>query len=128
MDEEWRVSRDKLADMLGEPCRSASVPGCARSPPVFESAAAAGFTYLFSSEPQTEPFRVGGCWILGRVVPKAWTPAARLGALAAFRGWRRALLVRQLKGLARSAFPQLYRQYVRHTTAESAPAPLNHQE
>ena len=128
MDQEWRVSRDKLADMLGEPCRSASVPGGDSSPTVFESAAAAGFTYLFSSEPQTEPFRVGGCWILGRFVPKAWTPAARIGALAAFRGWRRALLVRQLKGLARSAFPQLYRQYVRHTTRESAPAPITNEE
>ena len=70
------------------------MPGGDSSSTVFESAAAAGFTYLFSSEPQTEPFRVGGCWILGRFVPKAWTPAARIGGLAAFRGWRRALLVR----------------------------------
>jgi len=46
----------------------------------------------------------------------------RIGELAAFRGWRSALLSRQLKGLARSAFPQLYRRYVRHTTREPSPA------
>jgi peptidoglycan/xylan/chitin deacetylase (PgdA/CDA1 family) len=116
MLEEWRVSRDKLAQLLGSPCRTASVPGGDSSPLVLRSAAAAGLGYLFTSEPVLEPQSVDGCWILGRFMPKAWTPAARIGALAAFRGWRAALLVRQLKGLARTAFPRLYRRYVRRTT------------
>jgi len=122
MIEEWRISRDKLADLLGAPCRTASVPGGDSSPLVLRSAGAAGLAYLFTSEPVLRPESVGECWILGRFMPKAWTPAARIRELAAFRGWRRALLGRQLKGLARSAFPQLYRQYVRHTTRESPPA------
>jgi peptidoglycan/xylan/chitin deacetylase (PgdA/CDA1 family) len=116
MIEEWRVSRDKVAQLLGAPCRTASVPGGDSSPLVFRSAHAAGLTHLFTSEPLLQPERVGDCWILGRFMPKAWTPAARIGELAAFRGWRSAWLVRRLKGAARRVFPGLYRQYVYRTT------------
>ena len=123
MIEEWRVSRDKLAQLLGAPCRTASVPGGDSSQAVLASADAAGLEYLFTSEPVLQPQRVGTCWILGRFMPKAWTPPERIGELGTFRGWRSALLVRQLKGLARSAFPRLYRQYIRRTTREwAAPA------
>ena len=118
MVEEWRVSREKLAQLLGEPCDTGSVPGGDISRQVLRSADAAGLSYLFTSEPVFRPERVGACWILGRFMPKAWTPAARIGELAAFRGWRSALLVRRLKGAARRAFPQLYRQYVYRTTRE----------
>lgn len=120
MVEEWRVSRDKLAQLLGEPCATASVPGGDISSLVLESAAAGGLSYVFTSEPVLRPERVGTCWVLGRFMPKAWTPAARIGELAAFRGWRSALLVRRLKGAARRAFPQLYRQYVHRTTRPDA--------
>lgn len=118
MVQEWRVSRDRLAQMLGEPCSTASVPGGDISAEVLKSADTAGLSYLFTSEPVLQPQRVGACWILGRYMPKAWTPAARIGELAAFRGWRSALLVRRLKGAARRAFPALYRRYVRRTTRE----------
>jgi len=64
----------------------------------------------------------------GPVHAQGLDPAARIGELAAFRGWRSALLVRQLKGLARSAFPQLYRRYVRRTTRESPPARIPEEE
>lgn len=116
MVEEWRVSRDRLAQLLGAPCTTASVPGGDISPEVLLSADTAGLSHLFTSEPLLRPVRVGACWVLGRFMPKAWTPAGRIGELAAFRGWRRALLVRRLKGAARRAFPQLYRQYVFRTT------------
>src|SRR5256884_312008 len=89
MIEEWRVSRDKLAQLLGAPCRTASVPGGDRSPLVLRSAGAAGLAYLFTSEPVLRPESVGERWILGRFMPKAWTPAARIGELAAFRGDRK---------------------------------------
>lgn len=120
MLEEWRVSADRLAQLVGAPCRTASVPGGDSSPAVLRSAGAAGLGYLFTSEPLLRPELVGDCWILGRFMPKAWTPAGRIGTLAAFRGWRSALLVRQLKGLARRTFPQLYREYVRRTTRDWA--------
>ena len=104
--------------MLGERCATAAVPGGDISPQVLESAAAAGLRVLFTSEPWLAPRRVHGCWILGRYIVKAATPSARIAALAAFRGWRRALLVRRCKVAARAALPWLYRAYVARTTRE----------
>ena len=120
MTEEWRTSCDVLAELLGEPCSVASVPGGDISPAVLHSAAGAGLRSLFTSEPWTRPRRVDGCWILGRFGPKTTTPPARTAELARFRGWGRALLVRQLKDIARQTMPTLYRFYVRQTTREWA--------
>src|SRR6266516_608272 len=116
--EEWRVSCDILAQLLGAPCTAAAVPGGDISRAVLESAAEAGFAYLFTSEPWLQPRRVGACWVLGRYCPKAGTPPASLADLARFRGWRSALLVRRLKGFARAGLPLLYRHYVRVATRE----------
>src|SRR5213079_2121029 len=98
--------------------RRHAVPGGDISPQVLESAAAAGLRALFTSEPWVVPRRVHGCWILGRYIVKASTPSARIAALAAFRAWRGALLVRRVKVAARAALPSLYRAYVARTTRE----------
>ena len=118
MDEEWRVSADILAQLLGEPCLAASVPGGDISPTVLESAADVGFRYLFTSEPWLTPRRVRSCWVLGRFCPTTATSLEHIAALAQFRGWRGALLVRRLKELARANLPTLYRHYVRARTRE----------
>ena len=118
MDDEWRVSGDILAQILGEPCVAASVPGGDISPAVLDSAADIGFRYLFTSEPWLTPRRVRNCGILGRYCPTTATPIEHIAALAQFRGWRGALLVRRLKGLARATLPMLYRHYVRTGTRE----------
>ncbi len=118
MDEEWHVSRDILAQLLGEPCLTASVPGGDISSVVMDSAADAGFRYLFTSEPWLSPRPVRGCWILGRYCPTTATPVAQVAALARFRGWRSALLLRRLKEMARASLPGLYRHYVRVRTRE----------
>ena len=115
--EEWRVSRDRLAQILGAAPVAASVPGGDISPDVMRSADAAGFRYLFTSEPWLMPCRVGDCHVLGRYTVTGGTQAATIGALVRARGWGWALLVRRMKGLLRAAFPQWYRQYVRHTTS-----------
>lgn len=120
MTEEWRVSRDILAELLGEPCVAGAVPGGDISPAVLRSAEEAGLRYLFTSEPWTAPRRAGNCWVLGRFVPKVSTAAARVGALTRFHGWGRALLVRRIKNAARAAAPGLYRQLVRRRTGSSA--------
>jgi len=120
MAEEWRVSCAILAEILNEPCLVASVPGGDISPTVLRSAPAAGLQYLFTSEPWLAPRQVDGCRVLGRFGPKVATPPTRVGALAQFRGWDRALLVRRLKGLARRSLPALYRSYVRYTTRDWA--------
>ncbi len=120
MVEEWRASCDQLAQLLGEPCLSASVPGGDISSRVLESARTAGLRYLFTSEPWITPRRLGECWMLGRYSVKVGTSAARVGELAQFRGWTSALLRRRIKVLATRAFPPLYRLYIRART--NAPA------
>ena len=118
MDDEWRVSSDILAQILGEPCVAASVPGGDIAPAVLDSAADVGLRYLFTSQPWLTPRRVRTCWILGRYAPTTATPLEQVAALAQFRGWRGALLVRRLKDLARASLPMLYRHYVRTQTRE----------
>ena len=120
MLEEWRVSRDCLAQLLGEACTVASVPGGDISDRVLESAGQAELQHLFTSEPTVTPQRVGGCWILGRFVAKATTPDWRVRQLAQFRGWGSAMLVRRVKNGARLLLPGLYRRYLRHQTAPFA--------
>jgi len=117
MVEEWRTSCDILSDILGEPCETASVPGGDVSRLALESAGAAGLRYLFTSEPWLAPRAVSDCWVLGRFCPKRETPPERVRALAQFRGWTGALLVREIKNLARRTFPRLYRSYIRRITA-----------
>lgn len=113
MTEEWRSSCDILAQILGEPCVSAAVPGGDISDEVLESASGAGLRYLFTSEPWLAPRRVGDCWILGRYSVKITTSPARVAALVQFRGWTRALWRRRLKVLATQVAPPLYRWYIR---------------
>ncbi len=116
MAEEWRVSRDLLAGILGEPCMTGSVPGGDISPVTLRVTAAAGLRWLFTSEPWVTPRVVDGCWMLGRFGAKGDAPPALVADLAEFRGWGRALAVRRLKNLARRGLPALYRLYVRQTT------------
>lgn len=120
MDEEWRVSSDILAQLLGERCLTASVPGGDLSDVVALSAAAAGVRYLFTSEPWLTPRLVAGgtCWMIGRVCPTTAATLEQVTAWAQFRGWRGALLLRRIKELARANFPMLYRHYVRVRTRD----------
>ena len=117
---EWRTSCDRLADLLGEPCTVASVPGGDISRPALESAGMVGLRYLFTSEPTVVPQLVGGCWVLGRFCPKVSTAPSRIRELAGFRGWERALLIRRLKVFARVILAGPYRRYMRRQTREGA--------
>ncbi|HEY3645389.1 MAG TPA: polysaccharide deacetylase family protein [Gammaproteobacteria bacterium] len=66
MVREWRDSRAELEDILGARVRTASLPGGYYSKQVAESAAEAGITTLFTSEPETRARNVHGCTVLGR--------------------------------------------------------------
>lgn len=116
MLEEWRVSCDRLAQITGQPCVTASVPGGDISPEALRSADEAGLRSLFTSEPWTTPRRVGDCWVVGRFVAKVSTTPAQIADLARFRGWGRVLLIRRLKNATRFAAPSLYRMLVRRRT------------
>jgi len=113
---EWRVSRDILTALLGEPCVTASVPGGDSSPDVLQAASDCGMRYVFTSEPLLRPYLVDRCWVLGRLALKTDVSAARVRELVAFRGWARAHLERRLKVLARLGMGPLYRMYVERST------------
>lgn len=118
MRDEWRRSCDILAQLLGEPCIVASVPGGDISCEVLASADLTNIRYLLTSEPWLTPRRVGNCWVLGRYSVKRRTSAARVEDLLAFRGWGTALLARQTLVLFRNALHPLYRAYVEIRTRE----------
>jgi peptidoglycan/xylan/chitin deacetylase (PgdA/CDA1 family) len=113
---EWRQSCDRLAQILGEPCKTGSVPGGDISAEVLRSAGLSGLRYLFTSEPSPTPDLVRGCWVLGRYCAKASTSPEQIEQLAAFHGWASKLLARRMKGLLRQSMPFLYRVYVRRST------------
>ena len=116
MRDEWRVSRAILADILGEPCVAASVPGGDSSARVFASAAHAGLRYLFTSEPRILPRHCGACWVVGRATLRAASSAETAARLARFSGWSRERAIWWLKGGARRALAPVYREYVRAST------------
>ncbi|HTZ87134.1 MAG TPA: polysaccharide deacetylase family protein [Solirubrobacteraceae bacterium] len=114
---EWTHSRGELADVLGEPPRTASIPGGYLSRGVVAAAAAAGYELLFTSEP-TARAREQGLTVRGRYTIWATTPAHVAAAYAT--GERRArgrLWVEwNAKKLAKRASPGAY-QLLRHVRA-----------
>jgi len=119
MRDEWRTSATILADLLGAPCESASVPGGEISPAVLESGADVGFRFLFTIEPRVRPWSVRHCRVFGRYIVKAGTPPSRVERLASFHGWNGALAVRKLKSAARRSVPPLYRYIVSQRVREA---------
>lgn len=85
--DEWQRSIAILADVLGAPVTSGSVPGGFYTKPVGEAASEAGLTALFTSRPTTRLHREGNCTLLGRYTLRRWSSADTAAALA--RGaWR----------------------------------------
>jgi peptidoglycan/xylan/chitin deacetylase (PgdA/CDA1 family) len=83
MDAEWRDSLAALAEMVGHPIRSASVPGGDFRRPVAAAAARAGITLLFTSEPSRSVAERDGCAVIGRYSIVAATGSAEAAAAAA---------------------------------------------
>jgi peptidoglycan/xylan/chitin deacetylase (PgdA/CDA1 family) len=81
--DEWHKSVAVLADMLGEPIRTASVPGGHSSRAVAREAARAGIRFLFTSEPIVRVRRVGDMMVIGRYVVQRSTPPEVAAAVAA---------------------------------------------
>jgi peptidoglycan/xylan/chitin deacetylase (PgdA/CDA1 family) len=116
MLEEWSVSRAILAEITGQECSVASVPGGDSSHEVWRSASNSGIRFLFTSDPSLSVTRVDDCRVLGRVCPKAGTPIATIEQLVNMRGWHKAALERKIKGIVRQMAAPLYRAYVQRTT------------
>src|SRR5215831_10532458 len=95
LDREWSMSIARLSALLGERVTAASVPGGYYSLEVGRSAAAAGITRLFTSEPTAATSVLDGCLVLGRYVvqrdmPPAWSAGFAAGSPAYC--WRQSAL------------------------------------
>lgn len=83
MQREWKASVGILAGLIGEPVRTASVPGGYFSREVAKAAEEAGIQVLFTSEPTSRVSQEGSCIILGRFAVRSNTPVRDCALLAA---------------------------------------------
>jgi peptidoglycan/xylan/chitin deacetylase (PgdA/CDA1 family) len=121
---EWSDSVAALSSLTGTPILTASVPSGFYSPRVAHAAAAAGIRHLYTQQPTTRSVVIAACEIHGRFTMRAWTPAARVLALAKGNVWPRfenALLWRireTAKTVAGSAYGDLRRAFFRRGPSE----------
>jgi peptidoglycan/xylan/chitin deacetylase (PgdA/CDA1 family) len=80
--EEWSRSAAALADALGEPVTTASVPGGLYSKAVGRAAAQAGYTTLFNSLPTQRVSAVDGTTLIGRYAVRRDTDPDEAAAAA----------------------------------------------
>jgi peptidoglycan/xylan/chitin deacetylase (PgdA/CDA1 family) len=80
---EWARSASILADIVGAPIRAASLPGGDYHERVAETAASAGLTVLFTSEPSCQPRNEGGLMLVGRFTMRRHTSPEMAASLAA---------------------------------------------
>jgi peptidoglycan/xylan/chitin deacetylase (PgdA/CDA1 family) len=110
---EWRESRAELQDVLGAAVNIASVPGGYFSAKVAETAAEAGLTTLFTSEPEIRVRRIGGCTVYGRYAIRRGDGSGHAAALAARRpgavypAWLKWNAKKLLKAALGAGYPQL---------------------
>ena len=113
--DEWRRSREALAELLGEPPAGASVPGGFFTPAVAETAAEAGYRWLMTSEPESRVRTASGIPVIGRYTIWATTPArtaaayARGARLARGRLWLEWNVKQRAKRISPRAFEALRR-------------------
>jgi peptidoglycan/xylan/chitin deacetylase (PgdA/CDA1 family) len=81
--DEWFRSTEQLASIIGEPVRTASVPGGSFSRRVAATAAEAGVRTLFTSRPTSQVRLAEGLAILGRYAVRRSTAPATVARVAA---------------------------------------------
>jgi peptidoglycan/xylan/chitin deacetylase (PgdA/CDA1 family) len=98
--DEWSRSAAALADALGEPVTTASVPGGLYSTAVGRAAAQAGYAILFNSLPTQRVSSVDGTTLIGRYAVRRDTDAAEAAAAAsgATLPWARQSAAWRLRG------------------------------
>jgi len=101
--DEWKRSAEVLADQLGGPVATASVPGGLYSDEVGRAAAAAGYSTLFTSLPTQKLGSVQGCRLIGRWAIRGNTTAEEAAAAAAGRPapWARQRAAWNLRGIVK---------------------------
>jgi peptidoglycan/xylan/chitin deacetylase (PgdA/CDA1 family) len=114
--DEWTRSAAALAEGLGRPVTTASVPGGLYSSAVGRAAAEAGYTSLFTSLPTQRPGSVEGCRLIGRWAIRRDTGADQAAAAAAGRPlpWARQRAAWRLRGIVKAVAGRRYER-VRRT-------------
>jgi peptidoglycan/xylan/chitin deacetylase (PgdA/CDA1 family) len=123
IEDEWSRSCGVLAEIVGEPIVTASVPGGFYSTSVARAAAGAGIRLLFNSEPTVGEVVVDGCRILGRYnVYRGMTAADAASLLSSpIRRWRQAAFWSAKKAAKTVAGP-LYKAIRRHFLSQASAA------
>jgi peptidoglycan/xylan/chitin deacetylase (PgdA/CDA1 family)/folate-dependent phosphoribosylglycinamide formyltransferase PurN len=106
---EWRKSRAILEDIIGERIICASIPGGDLNNSAEKVVASEGFLYLFTSEPTMYSWRIGNLTCIGRVCPKAGTPAKKVKRLAQGYGFASEMAVRRLKKVTKTLLYPAYK-------------------
>lgn len=108
--DEWSRSAAILAEELGGPVLTASVPGGFYSKAVGRAAAEAGYTTLFTSLPSQKVGSIDGCALIGRYAIRRDTTATRAAAAAAGSAapWARQRAAWTLRGIAKSLTGRRY--------------------
>ena len=119
---EWQRSRDILSAVIGVAPGSASVPGGYLSDAVIETAAAAGFRLLMTSDPTSTPIQRGEMTVLGRYSIRATTSTEQAVRYASGDRRARARLVVEwrAKQLAKRVSPRLFEAARRRRPVRSA--------
>lgn len=119
--DEWSRSVATLADVLGAPPVVASIPGGGYSRVVAETAAEAGIRVLFTSEPTSNPWRVGTVTCFGRFAVRRGMSAGAAFDFAVGRGmgrFRQRIAWDARKVLKRTCGP-VYRELRRRMLADA---------
>ena len=82
LDREWSESGAMLGELLGSRPPTASIPGGFLSDAAVESAAAAGYELLMTSEPSARARSVAGITVLGRYAIRSRTSPETVAAYA----------------------------------------------
>jgi peptidoglycan/xylan/chitin deacetylase (PgdA/CDA1 family) len=113
--DQWRTSRELLAELLGARPRAAAVPGGSVSRRVIEQAALAGYEQLYTSTPRAGVGRHGVATVIGRYTIWAGDPPELAAALVrgAYGPRARRWLAWQVKSAAKRVCPRAY-EALRH--------------
>ena len=108
--DEWSGSAEVLGRELGQPVRTASVPGGLYSGEVGRAAAAAGYTSLFTSLPSQRVRSVDGCRLVGRYALRRDSSAddAAAAAAGAALPWARQRAAWGLRGAVKAVAGKRY--------------------
>ena len=105
---EWRNSKQILEDIIGETIECCSIPGGDANNLAYETAIAAGYKYVFNSDPTIYPKNAEGGYVFGRVSLKAGDSINKVKRLVIYKILGPEKFVRFLKVIIKSAIFPIY--------------------